>query len=183
MPSIVAISGSLRKGSFNSALLRAAQQMVPSGFTMHIESITGIPLYNEDEESAHGVPQVVLDLKNQIIAADALLISTPEYNHGIPGVMKNALDWLTRPPEETRKVFCQRKVGLIGASPSRLGTAFSQTAWLPILRYLNTHTYFGNQLFVSSAHTLFDEQGQLTDEMTKKLLGEYMQNFCEFITS
>lgn len=181
MKNIISISGSTRKGSYNTALLNAAKSNLPDGFSMEICGIKDIPLYNFDEEVRDGLPLAVKALKAKIIASDALLISTPEYNHGIPGVMKNALDWLTRPPEDAKKVFCQRKVGLIGASPSRLGTAFSQTAWLPILRYLNTHTYFGSQLFIASAHTVFDESGNLADDNAKKALQSYVKGFCEFM--
>ncbi|HLB56050.1 MAG TPA: NAD(P)H-dependent oxidoreductase [Coxiellaceae bacterium] len=178
---IIGISGSLRTGSFNTALLRAAQKCVPSDFSLEIASIKDIPLYNGDEEEANGVPAAVENLKQKIISCDGLLISTPEYNYGIPGVLKNTLDWLTRPPKDIPRVFAQRKIGLIGASPSRLGTAFAQNAWLSTLRILNTHPYFGNTLFVASAHTLFNAAGNLTDEMTKKLLQDYVKGFCEFI--
>ncbi len=181
MKKIIAISGSLRSGSYNTALLHAAAKYLSDDITMEICSIADIPLYNADSEEKNGVPKIVDTLKHKIIDSAALLISTPEYNHGIPGVMKNALDWLTRPPKDIEKVFHQRKVGLIGASPSRLGTAFAQTAWLPILRYLNTHTYFGNQLFVSSASTAFNENGLLVDENTINALIKYMEGFCEFI--
>jgi len=181
MIKIVAISGSLRAGSFNTALLKAAKRCVPADAKMAIASIADIPLYNNDDEILNGIPASVASLKAQIAAADGLLISTPEYNHGIPGVLKNALDWLTRPTEDVQRIFSDRKVGLIGASPSRLGTAFAQTAWLPILRYLNTRTYFGSQLFISSAHTAFNEAGELADTDVKKLLQAYIDGFFEFI--
>lgn len=183
MTRILAISGSLRKDSFNTALLKAAQAYVPKDYEIEIVSIKEIPLYNGDDEKAHGVPDVVVALKNKIIEANALLISTPEYNHGIPGVLKNALDWLTRPNTDVPLVFGNRKVGLIGASPSRLGTAFAQTAWLPILRYLNVHPYFDKQLFIAAAHTLFNDAGELIDETTKTHLQTYVEGFCEFISA
>lgn len=181
MPNILAISGSLRSGSFNTALLKAAQSAAPENCEIEIASIKQIPLYNYDDEEAKGLPAPVKTLKDKIIAADGLLISTPEYNHGIPGVLKNALDWLTRPPEDVPKVFGEKKVGLIGASPSFLGTAFSQTAWLPIFRYLKIHPYFGGQLFVASANKAFDETGKLKDDSVKKRLKEYITGFCQFL--
>ncbi len=181
MIKILAISGSLRSGSLNTALLQAAQSCVPAGYEIEIASTNNIPLYNYDDERIRGLPDTVTTLKNKIVASNALLISTPEYNHGIPGVLKNTLDWLTRPPEDIPVVFGKRKVGLIGASPSRLGTAFSQTAWLPILRHLNTHPYFRNQLFVSSSNTAFNEGGELVDKTIRKLLQDYINGFCEFI--
>lgn len=181
MKKIIGISGSLRTGSYNTLLLQAIKENMPDDFSLEIASIKDVPLYNGDDEQSTGIPKSVAMLKEKIAASDALLISTPEYNHGIPGVLKNALDWLTRPSDDVIRIFKKRKIGIIGASPSRLGTAFAQTAWLPILGYLNTHTYFGNQIFVSSAHTLFDKEGRLTDETTKKLLKEYIAGFCDFI--
>lgn len=183
MNKIIAISGSTRKNSYNGLLLELISTLLPDNFVMEVCPIINIPLYNYDEEQKNGLPHAVADLKEKIIHSDALLISTPEYNHGIPGVLKNAIDWLTRPPEDVKRVFHDRKVGLIGASPSRLGTAFAQTAWLPILGYLNTHTYFGEQLFLSSVHTLFGDDGRVTDEQAKKLIQSYVTGFCNFIES
>lgn len=181
MKKIIAISGSLRSGSYNTSLLKTIKENMPESFSLEIASIKEIPLYNGDDEQSTGIPKSVAALKEKIATSDALLISTPEYNNSIPGVLKNALDWLTRPSDDVVRIFKQRKVGIIGASPSRLGTAFAQTGWLPILRYLNTHTYFGNQVFISSAHTVFDKEGRLIDEVTKKLLNEYIKGFCDFI--
>ncbi len=183
MTKVLAISGSLRQKSLNTYLLKAAQKYSPEGCEIILASIKDIPLYNSDLEKAEGMPKPVTELKQQILNTDGILISTPEYNHGIPGVLKNVIDWLTRPASDVPKVFGQRKVGVIGASPSRLGTAFAQTAWLPILRYLNTHTYFGNQLFVSGAHQIFDENGNIKDDFTKELIQKYVNDFFEFITT
>jgi NAD(P)H-dependent FMN reductase len=105
MVTIVGISGSLRKHSFNAGLLRAAAKAVPEGVTLAIESIKGIPLYNGDVEEAEGIPPVVNDLKERIVAADGLLMVTPENNNSIPGVFKNAIDWLSRPPEDRKRIF------------------------------------------------------------------------------
>lgn len=177
---IVGISGSLRKGSYNSALLRAAQQAVPSGAELQIASIRDIPLYDGDVE-AQGMPAAVQALKAAIIGADALLLVTPEYNHSIPGVFKNTIDWLSRPPAEAPKIFGNRPVALMGASPGGFGTAYSQTAWLPVLHTLGTRTWFGGKLLVSHAGKVFDANGELIDEAIRQQLRTFMQGFVEFI--
>jgi NAD(P)H-dependent FMN reductase len=105
MISLVGISGSTRRASFNSALLRAAAAAMPAGAQLRIESIAAIPLYNGDEEAAHGIPEPVARLKDAIAAADGLLLVTPEYNNSLPGVAKNAIDWLSRPPADIGRVF------------------------------------------------------------------------------
>ncbi|MDX1433130.1 MAG: NADPH-dependent FMN reductase, partial [Gammaproteobacteria bacterium] len=122
MVNIVAISGSLRRGSYNSALLRAAAALAPADCKVDIETIEGIPLYHADEESKNGVPAPVKALQDRIAAADGLLVATPEYNNSIPGVLKNAIDWLSRPPDQIDRVFRHCPVGIIGASPGGFGT-------------------------------------------------------------
>ncbi len=183
MTTIVGISGSLRAGSFNSALLRAAAQAVPDGVTIDIASIRGIPLYDGDVEAADGLPKAVVDLKARIVAADALLLVTPEYNNGIPGVFKNAIDWLSRPPGDIKKVFGGRAVALIGASPGGFGTILAQEAWLAVLRTLGTRPWFGGRLMASRAQTLFDAKGVLTDEALRKQLTDFVQGFASFIAA
>ncbi len=182
MKKIVALSGSLRQGSCNTHLLQAARELIAAGrFNIEIAPINEILPYNYDIEANSGIPVAVTTLKDKIIAADALLISTPEYNHGIPGVMKNAIDWLSRPPEDIAKTFHNKKVGLIGAGASRLGTAFAQTAWLPIFRCLNMHPYFEKSLYVSDVSNAFNEKGELVNPKLRKLLQEYLDGFCKFI--
>src|SRR3974377_1952896 len=105
MLTIVGISGSLRRSSLNSALLRAAAALMPEDSRLVVESIAGIPLYNADDEDANGVPAAVARLKEAIAASDGLLLVSPEYNNGIPGVTKNAIDWLSRPPSDAARVF------------------------------------------------------------------------------
>lgn len=181
MTTIVGISGSLRKHSFNAGLLRAAAEAVPAGCSLTLGSIKGIPLYNADEETANGIPPAVEELKNQIAAADGLLLVTPENNNSMPGVFKNAIDWMTRPPEDRARIFGNRPVGLMGVTPGSFGTAFSQYAWLPVLRVLGTQVWSGRLLWVSSAMKKFDKDGNLTDDSVKKQLTKYMQGFLEFV--
>src|SRR5216683_7475771 len=135
---ILGIAGSLRQGSYNAALLRAAAAAAPASCTVDIASIRGIPLYDGDVEAATGVPDVVETLKDRVAAADGLLLVTPEYNNSIPGVFKNAIDWLSRPPVDILRVFGGKPVAIIGASPGGFGTILSQEAWLPVLRTLGT---------------------------------------------
>lgn len=181
MTTIVGISGSLRSGSFNSALLRAAAGLVPAGCRMEIASIRDIPLYDGDVEDREGIPVAVTQLKDRIAAADGLLLVTPEYNHSIPGVLKNAVDWLSRPPADIAKVFGNRPVGLIGATPGNWGTTFSQTAWLPVLSTLGTRPWFGRQLFVPGVAKAFDASGELIDGGLRDRLQAYLAGFAEFI--
>src|SRR5499426_3294087 len=174
---ILGIAGSLRQSSFNAALLRAAAAVAPAGCTVDIVSIRGIPLYDGDVEEATGIPEVVETLKERMAAADGLLLVTPEYNNSIPGVFKNAIDWLSRPPADISRVFGGKPVGLIGASPGGFGTILSQEAWLPVLRTLGTRPWFGGRLLVSRAATVFDERGNMTDEAVKKQLQQFVQGF------
>ena len=177
---IVGISGSLRTGSYNAALLRAARDLAPGDARVEIASIREIPLYDADVE-AKGIPEGVRVLKDRIAASDGLLLVSPEYNNSFSGVMKNAIDWLTRPSTDIPRVFRDRPVAVIGATPGRGGTALAQTAWLPVLRTLGTRPWFGQRLQVSGAKSLFDDGGRLVDEETRTRLQAFMAGFVEFI--
>ena len=152
---LIGISGSLRRGSLNTALLRAAAEFVPNGAELTVETIHGIPLYDADVETADGIPERVSALKKAIVAADGLLLATPEYNNSIPGVFKNAVDWLSRPPADIGKVFGGKPVAVLGASPGGFGTVLSQHAWLPVLRTLGTTPWHGGRLLVSRVGSVF----------------------------
>jgi chromate reductase len=178
---ILGISGSLRKASFNTALLRAAAAVMPDGARLEIGSISGIPLYDGDVEASQGIPPAVQALKAKLIESDGLLLVTPEYNNSIPGVFKNAIDWLSRPPADIPKVFGGRPVGVIGASPGGFGTILAQNAWLPVLRTLGTQTWFGGRLQVSRAGSVFNEAGELNDEAIREQLRKYLAGFVGFI--
>lgn len=181
MTKIIGISGSLRRASFNTGLLRAAAGLMPADAQLTIATLHGIPLYDGDVEAADGVPQPAQALKEAIIAADGMLLSTPEYNNSIPGVFKNGIDWLSRPPADIAKVFGGKPVALIGASPGGFGTILSQTAWLPVLKTLGTRPWFGGRLLVSRAQSLFDANGNLTDEKSKAELHKFLDGFVQFV--
>jgi len=179
MISIVGLSGSLRRNSFNTGLLLAAHETLSENAALRIESIGDIPLYNADDEAA-GIPAPVAALKDAIAEADALLISTPEYNHSIPGVLKNAIDWLSRPPDDRARVFANRPVAIMGAAPGRFGTTLAQTAWLPVLHSLGMRCWDG-RLCVSGARNLFDDNGRLQNDETRQRLEEFLADFVRFL--
>jgi chromate reductase, NAD(P)H dehydrogenase (quinone) len=183
MARIVGISGSLRQGSYNTALLRAAGALMPEGSAIDVHSIRGIPLYDGDVEASAGIPAPVTALKNAIAATDGLLLVTPEYNNSMPGVFKNAIDWLSRPPADINRVFGGRPVALIGASPGGFGTILSQNAWLPVLRTLGAELWTGGRLLVSRAQGVFDAGGALADAKIRDQLRNYLQGFVAFIAS
>jgi NAD(P)H-dependent FMN reductase len=183
MATILGLSGSLRAGSLNSSLLRAAAGEMPAGATLEIGSIKGIPLYDGDVEATRGIPDTVAALKERVVAADGLLLVTPEYNNSLPGVFKNAIDWLSRPPADIPRVFGKRPVAVMGASPGGFGTLLSQTAWLPVLKTLGTAAYFGGRLQVSRATDVFDADGKLVDERIREQLKKFLAGFCEFVVA
>ena len=183
MTKLIGLSGSLRRGSFNSALLRAAADLMPGGAQLIIGSIREIPLYDGDIETEEGVPEPVAALKEAIAAADGLLLVTPEYNNSIPGVFKNAIDWLSRPPSDIQRVFGGKPVALMGASTGGFGTILSQNAWLPVLRTLRTDFWSEGRLLIRGASGTFDERGVLTDTKTKAQLQEFIQGFVTFVQS
>lgn len=175
---LIGLSGSLRQASFNSALLRAAQTLTPDGVEIVAGSIRGIPLYDGDLERDRGLPPAVTDLKDMIAASDGLLLFTPEYNNSIPGVFKNAIDWLSRPADDIGRVFGGRPVAVLGASPGGFGTILSQNAWLPVLRTLGTDPWFGGRMMVARARSAFDADGRLTDEAVRKRVTEFIAGFA-----
>lgn len=180
MTTIIGLSGSLREGSFNTALLQTAAELMPEGASLKVETLHGIPLYDADAESRDGLPEAVVALKEKIASADGLILSTPEYNNGIPGVFKNGIDWLSRPPADIGDVFGDTPVALIGATPGGLGTVSAQSAWLPVLRTLGTRPWFGGRLMVSRANTVFDKNGALTDDDLRERLRQFLEGFVDF---
>jgi NAD(P)H-dependent FMN reductase len=177
MTRILGLSGSLRKASYNAGLLRAARTLHPD----HIEigSIADLPLYNADVEAA-GFPAAVEALKQRLARADGLLLVTPEYNNSLPGVTKNAIDWLSRPSGDIANVFRDKPVAIIGASPGGFGTILSQSAWLPVFRTLRAQLWTSGRLMVSGAKQVFDEESNLADPDIRKRLDEFIGGFIAF---
>jgi NAD(P)H-dependent FMN reductase len=183
MARIIGIAGSLRKGSYNAALLRAAATASPAGMEVEIGAIAGIPLYDGDLEAEQGIPELVRALQEKIAGADGLLLVTPEYNASMPGVLKNAVDWLSRPPKGAAAVFGDRPVAIIGATPGMGGTRLAQAAWLPIFRNLGARVYVGKQLYVATAAKVFNAECALIDNTVRSLLSEFMAGFASFIVA
>jgi NAD(P)H-dependent FMN reductase len=180
MTRILGISGSLRAGSFNSALMRAAQSVAGDDVRFETATLHGIPLYDGDLEERDGLPEAVRELKTRLIASDGVLLCTPEYNNGIPGVFKNAIDWLSRPASDIARVFGDRPFAVIGASAGGFGTILAQNAWLPVLRTLRVRYWSGGRLQVARTQELIDDKGELTDETTRQRLAEFVAGFARF---
>ncbi|WP_338465549.1 NADPH-dependent FMN reductase [Novosphingobium sp. ZN18A2] len=181
MTRLLGISGSLRRGSFNTALLRNAADLLPEGTSLEIATLHGIPLYNADDEAEGGVPEAVAELKERIAAADGVILATPEYNNGIPGVFKNAIDWVSRPAGDTAQVFSGRPFSIMGASPGGFGTLLSQNHWLPVLRTLGAELWTGGRLIVSRAGQVFDDGGTITDSEMREQIRLFLSGFSDFI--
>lgn len=177
MKPILALSGSLRKHSYNTALLRSVQRWFPDEITLG--SLLQIPLYNADVES-EAFPEPVLQLKRQLMDAPGLLLASPEYNNSVPGVLKNAIDWLSRPSLDVRNVFHGKCVAVIGASPGGFGTILAQNAWLPVFRTLGARFYTEHRLMVSGASEVFNEGGELQDESIQQRLEKFVHGFRAF---
>lgn len=180
MATIIGVCGSLRRGSFNLTLLRAAAEVAPPGTSVEVASIREIPLYDGDHEAEEGIPPAVQLLKDRIASADGLLIVTPEYNNSMPGVLKNAIDWLSRPAADIPRVFRGRPVAIIGATPGQGGTALAQAAWLPVLRTLGMLPWFEGRLLISGAAKTFTADGQVADEATRDRLRTFVEGFAAF---
>jgi len=163
---ILGIAGSLRKNSYNRAALRAAQRLVPEDAILDIFELDGMTLFSEDDEREP--PAKVVELKKRIREADALLIVTPEYNYSVPGVLKNAIDWASRPYGDN--VWADKPAAIMGASIGRLGTARAQYHLRQMFVFLNVHPVNQPEVMIGNAADHFDSQGNLTDETTKDLI-------------
>ncbi|MFC4734555.1 NADPH-dependent FMN reductase [Salipiger abyssi] len=178
MTRLMGLSGSLRRGSFNTGLMRAAVEEAPEGVGIDAHTVHGVPLYDADLE-AEGDPQAVTALRAALKACDGLILFTPEYNNSLPGVFKNAIDWMSSGPGAD--LFAGKPVTLLGASPMGFGTILSQNAWLPVLRALGTRPWNGQRLMVSKAPGKFDEAGNLTDGKTRERLAGFVAGFAEAV--
>lgn len=174
---VAGFAGSLRRGSYNRALLAAAAELAPPTLTITIHALDDLPLYNADVE-AEGVPAAVERLRGAVGAADGLLIATPEYNHGVPAVTKNAVDWLSRPPKTS--VLNGRPTAILGASPGMTGTARAQSALRQSFVFTNTPAMLQPEVLVARAHEKFTD-GRLTDEATIRFLGTFLAAFEAWI--
>ena len=180
MPTIIGLCGSLRRASFNLALLHAAAEAAPSGTAIEVTSIREIPLYDGDLEDAEGIPPAVLQLKERIAASDGVLIASPEYNNSMPGVLKNAIDWLSRPGADIPRVFRGRPVAVMGATPGQGGTLLAQAAWLPVIRTLGMRPWFEGRLQISGAGKIFDSEGRVVDEAVRSRIRTFVEGFAAF---
>ncbi|MGB9430356.1 MAG: NADPH-dependent FMN reductase [Gammaproteobacteria bacterium] len=171
---VLGFAGSLRQGSYNKLALKAAIELKPADMEIENFDIAPIPVYNEDVR-VQGFPPVVEEFREKIRKADALLIVTPEYNYSMPGVLKNAIDWASRPPDQP---FNDKPVAIMGASGSLLGTARAQYDLRRSCVFLNMHLVNKPEVMIAQAQNKFDAGGRLTDEMTRKLIGGLLVNLA-----
>jgi chromate reductase, NAD(P)H dehydrogenase (quinone) len=167
---VLGICGSLRKGSYNMAALRTAIELKPPGMTLEVADISQIPLYNEDVR-AQGFPPPVQKLRDQIAAADALLFACPEYNYSMSGVLKNAIDWASRPPDQP---FAGKACAILGAAAGMAGSARAQGDLRRSMVFLDMHPLNKPEVLIGQAQTKFDENGNLTDEAAKGFIRDMM---------
>ena len=173
---ILGVAGSLRRQSFNRALLRAAQELAPEGSRIETFELDGIPSFNQDEEQ--NPPAKVVELKQRIRSADAILFVTPEYNYSVPGVLKNAIDWASRPYGDS--AWNGKPVAVMGASVGTLGTGRAQYHLRQMFVFLNMYAVNQPEVMVANAHKHFDEQGKLTDETAKKLIRQLLEELMNW---
>jgi chromate reductase, NAD(P)H dehydrogenase (quinone) len=176
---VLGIAGSLRAGSFNRALLRAALEVVPAGVELHLfEGLATIPLYDADVE-AKGDPEPVVAMKAAIRDADALLIATPEYNYGVPGVLKNAVDWASRPPGKS--VLNRKPLAIMGATPGGTGTARAQLALRQSFVFTESYALLRPEVLVARVHEKIDADGRLTDATTRQLIRQLLEALADWV--
>lgn len=174
---ILAVSGSLRKGSYNTALIRAMQQLAPKDMQIELAAIDCLPLFSEDLES--DFPQVVKDLKAKIEASDGIIFATPEYNRSIPGVLKNAIDWASRPYGQNS--FRGKPVLIAGVTVGRTGAAVAQSHLRVVMQYLDTRLLGQPELYWGPAADLFNEQAELSLDSAKASLADALRTYKEWI--
>jgi chromate reductase len=171
---ILGIAGSLRRSSYNRALLRAAVELAPEGVTIETFDLAGVPPFNQDDES--DMPARVAELKARIRAADAILFATPEYNYSIPGVLKNAIDWASRPYGDS--AWEGKPVAVMGASGGALGTARAQYHLRQCFIFLNMHPVNRPEVMIANASQKFDAEGNFTDEKGREMVGRLLQSLA-----
>lgn len=167
---VVGFSGSLRRNSYNTALLRNAQEMLPEGMTLETVELGALPLYNPDLEVGGAMPEPVQEFRSRLAAADALLIATPEYNYSVTAALKNAIDWASRSPSPLR----QKPVAIAGVSTGTLGTVRAQQHLRQMLLHSDAYTLNNPQVYVGQARERFDAQGRLVEENSRKFLADLL---------
>lgn len=172
---IVAFSGSLRKDSFNTKLLRAMQKLAPEGMTIEIADISGFPLYNQESDASY--PEAVQAVKDKVKAADGIIIATPEYNRSVSGVLKNAIDFLSRP--YGTNPFAGKPALICGVSIGKVGTAVAQAHLRDICAFLDMQLIGQPELYLGPASELFDDAGDLTQDSTKQLVSKALGVLAE----
>jgi chromate reductase, NAD(P)H dehydrogenase (quinone) len=176
---VLGIAGSLRQGSYNRMLLRAAVELAPPSIEIMVwDRLREIPPYDADEEE-RGLPEPVADLKASIERSDALLIASPEYNYGIPGVLKNALDWASLPAR--RSPMQNKPAAIMGASPGILGTSRGQLQLRHLFMFTESYVVNMPEVLVARAREKFDEDGNLTDEIARRLMGMLLENLEKLV--
>lgn len=173
---ILGFAGSLRKNSYNKALLRVAAELVPKDAKLETFDLEGIPPFNQDLQEQP--PEKVIEFKSKIRAADAILIATPEYNYSIPGVLKNAIDWASRP--QTDNAWEGKPVAIMGASTGRLGTARAQYHLRQCFVALDMYPINYPEVMVANARQNFDEDGKLKDEKARQLIAEMLEELVSW---
>jgi chromate reductase, NAD(P)H dehydrogenase (quinone) len=171
---ILGIAGSLRKGSLNRMLLRAAGELLPEGVTLEEFDIAGIPVFNQDSENP--LPESVARLKERIEEADAILFATPEYNYSVPGVLKNAIDWASRP--QGGNSWQGKPVAMMGASMGLMGTSRAQYHLRQMFVFLDMYPVNKPEVMIASAHQKFDEEGRLTDAKAREMVGRLVESLA-----
>jgi len=177
---LLAIVGSLRSGSYNRMLYEAVRELLPDGMTIGEAPIRDVPLYDDDVRTGLGYPEPVRRLRERIAAADAVLFITPEHNHSIPGVLKNAIDWISRPPSD--QPLRGKPVALMGATTGGFGTVRMQEHLRPVLASLGAFALPQPEVFVSDAPHKFDERGRLSDEKTRDVVARFLVAFGDWIS-
>jgi len=175
---VVGISGSLRRASFNSALLLAARELAPPELIIEVHELGSIPLFNLDLET-DGAPVGVEELRGAVRRADGLLLVTPEYNHGVPGVLKNAIDWLSQPLRQS--ALDGKPTALMGASTGLSGTARSQSQLRQAFVLTNSPVMQQPEVLVGRAHEKFDAAGRLTDQLTREFVAEFLKRLAQWL--
>jgi len=176
---ILGISGSLREGSFNTALLRAAQHLAPSGMEIEIFSLASIPIYNDDVRLA-GFPPEVAQFREAIRSADGLIIASPEYNRSVPGMLKNAIDWASRPPEQP---FAGKPIAIMGVSNGALGAAFANHHLRQIFVYMDARMVNGPEVMIGEAKTKFDASLNLVHDPTRQFVADHLKRLAAIVAS